>query len=106
MDMCFGRFKMRQCCLKHQVLLWFVLLILCTMYTSADILVFSALARHQIEEEFRDMPAKFGGIIPAEGVKVYLFLLLYVRFYSVCVCLYILLRSQIYLYNCLFYIKI
>lgn len=69
MDMCFGRFKMRQCCLKHQVLLWFVLLILCTMYTSADILVFSALARHQIEEEFRDMPAKFGGIIPAEGVK-------------------------------------
>ncbi|KAH0945979.1 hypothetical protein HN011_007040 [Eciton burchellii] len=35
----------------------------------ADILVFSAMARHQIEEEFRDMPAKFGGVIPPEGIK-------------------------------------
>lgn len=31
--------------------------------------MFSAVARHQIEEEFRDMPAKFGGIIPPEGIK-------------------------------------
>lgn len=48
-------------------------LILYATYSSADILVFSAMARHQIEEEFRDMPAKFGGIIPSEGIKVYFF---------------------------------
>ncbi|EFN74498.1 RING finger protein 13 [Camponotus floridanus] len=60
---------MRQCCLNHQVLLWIMFLILYATYSSADILVFSAMARHQIEEEFRDMPAKFGGIIPSEGIK-------------------------------------
>lgn len=60
---------MRQCCLNHQVLLWLIFLIMCAVYSDADILVFSAMARHQIEEEFRDMPAKFGGIIPAEGIK-------------------------------------
>jgi len=48
-------------------------LILYAAHCSADILVFSAMARHQIEEEFRDMPAKFGGVIPPEGIKVYLF---------------------------------
>jgi len=61
---------MRQCCLNHQVLLWLIFLIFYAAYSSADILVFSAVARHQIEEEFRDMPAKFGGIIPPEGIKV------------------------------------
>lgn len=60
---------MRQCCLNHQVLLWLILLIFYAAYSSGDILVFSAVARHQIEEEFRDMPAKFGGIIPPEGIK-------------------------------------
>ncbi|XP_011635221.1 E3 ubiquitin-protein ligase RNF13-like isoform X1 [Pogonomyrmex barbatus] len=60
---------MRQCCLNHQILLWVIFLILYAAYSSADILVFSAVARHQIEEEFRDMPAKFGGIIPPEGIK-------------------------------------
>ncbi|KAL6429292.1 hypothetical protein ACFW04_008182 [Cataglyphis niger] len=60
---------MQQCFLNHQVLLWLILLILYATYSSADILVFSAVARHQIEEEFRDMPAKFGGIIPSEGIK-------------------------------------
>lgn len=63
---------MRQCCLNHQVLLWLIFLIFYTAHSSADILVFSAVARHQIEEEFRDMPAKFGGIIPSEGIKVYI----------------------------------
>lgn len=60
---------MQQCCLNHQVLLWLIFLILYATYSSADILVFSAVARHQIEEEFHDMPAKFGGIIPSEGIK-------------------------------------
>lgn len=60
---------MRQCCLNHPVLSWLIFLILYATYSSADILVFSAVARHQIEEEFRDMPAKFGGIIPSEGIK-------------------------------------
>lgn len=31
--------------------------------------MFSAAARHQIEEEFSDMPARFGGLIPSEGIK-------------------------------------
>lgn len=44
-------------------------LVLCAMYTKGDILVFSAAARHQIEEEFRDMPARFGGLIPSDGIK-------------------------------------
>lgn len=69
----FERYKMRQCCLNHQVLQWILLVILCAAYGRADILVFSAEARHQIEEEFRDMPAKFGGLIPTEGIKVYAF---------------------------------
>lgn len=45
-------------------------LVFCVMCNRADILVFSAAARHQIEEEFRDMPARFGGLIPSEGIKV------------------------------------
>lgn len=44
-------------------------LIFCVMCNRADILVFSAAARHQIEEEFSDMPARFGGLIPSEGIK-------------------------------------
>ncbi|KAG5325222.1 RNF13 ligase, partial [Pseudoatta argentina] len=59
---------MRQCCLNHQVLLWLIFLIFFAAYSSADILVFSTIGR-QIEEEFRDMPAKFGGIISPEGIK-------------------------------------
>lgn len=64
---------MQQCCLSQQVLLWLIFLILYAAHSSADILVFSAMARHQIEEEFRDMPAKFGGVIQPEGIKVRLF---------------------------------
>lgn len=60
---------MRQCCLSHRLQLWLMFLTLCVVYSHADILVFSAAARHQIEEEFRDMPAKFGGLIPPEGIK-------------------------------------
>ncbi|XP_011138262.1 E3 ubiquitin-protein ligase RNF13-like isoform X2 [Harpegnathos saltator] len=60
---------MRQCCVNHQVLQWLLCLVLGAAYSRADILVFSAEARHQIEEEFRDMPAKFGGSIPADGIK-------------------------------------
>ncbi|XP_032680995.1 E3 ubiquitin-protein ligase RNF13-like isoform X1 [Odontomachus brunneus] len=60
---------MRQCCLNHRLLQWLLFLILCAAYGRADILVFSAEARHQIEEEFRDMPARFGGLIPTDGIK-------------------------------------
>lgn len=51
-----------------------IILIICVAYAGADILVFSAAARHQIEEEFRDAPARFGGLIPSEGIKVCLLL--------------------------------
>ncbi|XP_012340628.1 E3 ubiquitin-protein ligase RNF13 [Apis florea] len=60
---------MKQCCLSHQLQLWLMFLVFCVMCNRADILVFSAAARHQIEEEFRDMPARFGGLIPSEGIK-------------------------------------
>ncbi|XP_076246979.1 E3 ubiquitin-protein ligase RNF13 isoform X2 [Calliopsis andreniformis] len=60
---------MRQCCLNHHLQLWLMFLIFCVVCNKADILVFSAAARHQIEEEFRDMPARFGGLIPSEGIK-------------------------------------
>lgn len=36
----------------------------------ADILVFSLRDQHQIEGEFRDMPAKFGSPVPPDGLKV------------------------------------
>lgn len=60
---------MKQCCLSHQLQLWLTFLVFCVMCSRADILVFSAAARHQIEEEFRDIPARFGGLIPSEGIK-------------------------------------
>lgn len=61
---------MRQCCVSHQVQPWLILLLLfCVTSCGADILVFSAAARHQIEEEFRDMQARFGGTLQAEGIK-------------------------------------
>ncbi|XP_008544822.1 E3 ubiquitin-protein ligase RNF13 [Microplitis demolitor] len=34
-----------------------------------DILVFSDTSQHQIEEEFRDIPARFGPLIPVEGIR-------------------------------------
>lgn len=61
---------MPQCCLSHRTQLWLIFLTLLFFSTvQADILVFSAADRHQIEEEFRDMPARFGGQIPPEGIK-------------------------------------
>lgn len=64
---------MQQCCVSHQVQLWLLLLLLCVAYCGADILVFSAGTRYQVDDEFRDMPARFGGFIPSEGIKVYIF---------------------------------
>lgn len=84
---------MRQCCLNHPVLSWLIFLILYATYSSADILVFSAVARHQIEEEFRDMPAKFGGIIPSEGIKVHSF-----NFFMIQILLYL----YMYIYKLFF----
>jgi len=81
---------MRQCCLNHEILLWLIFLIFFAAYSSADILVFSTIGR-QIEEEFRDMPAKFGGIISPEGIKVccwicfiinYIYVISYSRVFS------------------------
>lgn len=61
---------MPQCCLSHRTQLWLIFLTLLLFSTvQADILVFSNADRHQIEEEFRDMPARFGGQIPPEGIK-------------------------------------
>ncbi|XP_076752484.1 E3 ubiquitin-protein ligase RNF13 [Xylocopa sonorina] len=60
---------MKQCCLSHQLQLWLMFLVFCVICNNADILVFSAATRHQIEEEFRDMPARFGDLIPSEGIK-------------------------------------
>lgn len=60
---------MPHCCRCHKTQLWLILSILLSNYVHADILVFSAADRHQIEEEFRDMPARFGGQIPLEGIK-------------------------------------
>ncbi|XP_066581951.1 E3 ubiquitin-protein ligase RNF13-like [Prorops nasuta] len=60
---------MWQCCLNHQAQVWLMFLAFLILHCQADILVFSASARQQIEEEFRDMPARFGGLIPTEGIK-------------------------------------
>ncbi|XP_033207331.1 E3 ubiquitin-protein ligase RNF13-like isoform X2 [Belonocnema kinseyi] len=60
---------MPKCCLSHRTQLWLILLTILFSYVRADILVFSATDRHQVEEEFRDMPAKFGAQIPPEGIK-------------------------------------
>lgn len=38
--------------------------------TLADILVFSLADRHQFMDEFRDMPAKFGDLVPSDGFRV------------------------------------
>ncbi|XP_075236649.1 E3 ubiquitin-protein ligase RNF13-like isoform X2 [Lycorma delicatula] len=38
------------------------------LMVNADIMVFNNNTRHQIEVEFRDMPALFGGIIPQDGI--------------------------------------
>ncbi|XP_076175384.1 uncharacterized protein LOC143150762 isoform X2 [Ptiloglossa arizonensis] len=57
---------MRQC---HHLQLRLMILLVCVVCNRADIFVFSATARHQIEEVFRDMPARFGGMIQSEGIK-------------------------------------
>ncbi|XP_046415837.1 E3 ubiquitin-protein ligase RNF13-like isoform X1 [Neodiprion fabricii] len=59
---------MPRCCLSHRVQLWLAILTICVAYAGADILVFSTTAKHQITE-FRDAPARFGGLIPVEGIK-------------------------------------
>ncbi|XP_063993282.1 E3 ubiquitin-protein ligase RNF167-like isoform X2 [Diachasmimorpha longicaudata] len=57
------------CCERHRTVLWFMVWTICCQCTRADILVFSAAARHQIEEEFRDAPARFGPLISSDGIK-------------------------------------
>ncbi|XP_011304664.1 E3 ubiquitin-protein ligase RNF167 [Fopius arisanus] len=60
---------MSVCCRHRNNLLWLMVWTICCGYTNADILVFSAAARHQIEEELRDAPARFGPLIPSDGIK-------------------------------------
>ena len=61
---------MLKCCLNQPTQLWFAILTICVGYVKADILVFSATDSHKVEQGFRDLPARFGGMIPAEGIKV------------------------------------
>lgn len=61
---------MPKCCRTHRDQIWLTFLTVCIAYAGADILVFSSISRHQIEEEFRDAPARFGGLIPSEGIQV------------------------------------
>ena len=58
------------CSKSQRTQLWLTILTICVANAGADILVFSASDKHQIEEEFRDVPARFGGMIPPEGIKV------------------------------------
>ncbi|KAL2734201.1 E3 ubiquitin-protein ligase RNF13-like isoform X1 [Vespula squamosa] len=60
---------MQQCCVSHQVQLWPLLLLFCVTYCGADILVFSVGTRYEVDDEFKDIPARFGGFIPSEGIK-------------------------------------
>lgn len=92
---------MPQCCLSHRTQLWLIFLTLLLFSTvQADILVFSNADRHQIEEEFRDMPARFGGQIPPEGIKVILsplnaFIYLFLSFFGENI---FMLNAILYLY--------
>lgn len=90
---------MKQCCLSHQLQLWLTFLVFCVMCSRADILVFSAAARHQIEEEFRDIPARFGGLIPSEGIKVFQHTIIYDASMIFYVMLYTLGKILQYLYR-------
>ncbi|XP_043288089.1 E3 ubiquitin-protein ligase RNF13-like [Venturia canescens] len=60
---------MPQCCHSHRDQIWLTFLTVCIACAGADILVFSSISRHQIEAEFRDAPARFGGLIPSEGIQ-------------------------------------
>ncbi|XP_014212657.1 E3 ubiquitin-protein ligase RNF13-like isoform X3 [Copidosoma floridanum] len=55
--------------LRLSIQVGFVLAVTCTSYVNADILVFSAKDSHRVEQDFKDLPARFGGFIPPEGIK-------------------------------------
>lgn len=76
-------------------------LVFCVMCNRADILVFSAAARHQIEEEFRDIPARFGGLIPSDGIKVFNIYNMS-HTYDACVTLHVLRKSNKVSHKCTF----
>jgi hypothetical protein len=61
---------MFKCFLNQPMQLCFFVMIIGVGYAKADILVFSAKDSHKVEQEFRDLPARFGDIIPTEGIKV------------------------------------
>ncbi|XP_034935164.1 E3 ubiquitin-protein ligase RNF13-like isoform X2 [Chelonus insularis] len=54
---------------RQKILLCLILLTAYVTYANADILVFSDAFRHQIEEDFRDAPARFGPLIPSAGIR-------------------------------------
>lgn len=58
-------------CINSHILQWLTIITIISVgHVAADVLVFSASTRHQIEEEFRDVPARFGALIPSEGIQV------------------------------------
>ncbi|XP_014227465.1 E3 ubiquitin-protein ligase RNF13 [Trichogramma pretiosum] len=46
-----------------------LLLLVVVTSTYADVLVFSTVDPHRVEANFDDLPAKFGSIVPPEGIK-------------------------------------
>lgn len=56
--------------LKCPTQTWVSLLAICVGFVNADILVFSTKDSHRVERIFKDLPARFGGFIPPEGIKV------------------------------------
>lgn len=54
----------------NKTMIRLIFLAVCVVCGNADILVFSDMSKHQIEEEFRDVPARFGALIPSQGIEV------------------------------------
>lgn len=57
---------------SHFILKWLMLMTVYVSFASADIMVFSTISRNEIEQQFKDAPARFGGPIPPEGIRVFL----------------------------------
>ncbi|XP_012260315.1 E3 ubiquitin-protein ligase RNF13-like [Athalia rosae] len=57
------------CCISQTVQLWLAISTICVAHVGANILVFSSAGKHKIKNEYLDIPARFGGLIPLDGVK-------------------------------------
>ena len=56
---------------NRPIQLWLLIVTVGIGYGKADVLVFPINDSQTFEENFPDMPARFGGFIPIEGLKVY-----------------------------------